>query len=324
MLPDEHNPSAEKPVALARKNLQVLAEGENLEGLIVLPLTRILRTESGRYALDPDFIAPILNINTSERLKGVIRRLMEILVSHSAQIAGSRRQRNQSLADFTASDIASFWMLYTINSHLPVLSDFCYSPHIHPERIYMEMLSLGGALTTFSSHVDPLSFPRYAHDNLGGCVLELEAKLLELLRTVIPNRFVALPLRVVRDSIHVTEIEKDDYLNGAAYLAIAADISAAELIARAPALLKACSAIHLETLIRQALPGVPLTHMPSPPAQIPVKLAYQYFRLDRSDPAWETIKRSRNFGVYVPSELANARLELILVPGEGSTPGVTL
>ena len=187
----------------------------------------------------------------------------------------------------------------------------------------MEMLSLGGALTTFSSHVDPLSFPRYTHDNLGGCVLELEAQLLELLRAVIPNRFVALPLRIVRDSIHVTEIEKDDHLNGGAYLAIAADISAVELIARAPALLKACSAIHLETLIRQALPGVLLTHMPSPPAQIPVKLAYQYFRLDRSGPVWETIKRSRNFGVYVPSELANARLELVLIPGEGSTPGIT-
>ena len=187
----------------------------------------------------------------------------------------------------------------------------------------MEMLCLGGALTTFSSHVDPISFPRYAHDDLGGCVLELDEQILELLRTVIPNRFVALPLRVVRDSIHITEIEKDDYLNGAAYLAIAADISTAELIARAPALLKVCSAVHLETLIRQALPGVPLTHMPSPPAQIPVKLAYQYFRLDRSGPAWETIKRSRNFGVYVPSELANARLELILVPGEGSTPGIT-
>jgi type VI secretion system protein ImpJ len=314
MLRDELNPGVEKPVALARKNLQILAEGENLDGLIVLPLARILLTESGRYALDPDFIAPMLNVDGNERLKGVLRRLVEILVSHSAQIAGGRRQRNQSLADFTASDIASFWMLYTINSHLPVLNDFYRSPRVHPETIFTEILSLGGALTTFSHQIDPISFPRYAHDDLGSCVLQLEALILKLLNTVIPSRFVALPLTSTRDSIYVTEIDKDDYLSGTAYLAIAADISASELIARTPALLKACSATHLETLIRQALPGVPLTHMPSPPSQIPVKLAYQYFSLDRSGPAWDTIKRSRNFGVYVPSELANARLELILIP----------
>jgi type VI secretion system protein ImpJ len=183
------------------------------------------------------------------------------------------------------------------------------------------MLSLGGALTTFSRSIGPLDFPRYEHDKQGTCFLELESQLLHLLDTVIPSRFIALPLRQVRDSVYVTDIDKDEYLNGTRlYLAIAADLPNSELIARAPALVKACSATHLETLIRQALPGVPLTHVASPPQEIPVKLNYQYFSLDRSGAAWETIQRARNFGVYVPGEISNPRMELILFPPEAPSP----
>jgi type VI secretion system protein ImpJ len=143
---------------------------------------------------------------------------------------------------------------------------------------------------------------------------------MELLDTVIPSRFIALPLRQVRDSVYTTEIEDGNLVDSSRlYLAISAEIPAADLIARTPALVKTCSATHLETLIRQALPGLPITHLPSPPQEIPVKLNYQYFILDRSGAAWETIKRSRNFGAYVPGEIKNPRLELILLPPvEGS------
>jgi type VI secretion system protein ImpJ len=321
ILRDENSSGVEKPVALARKNLQIVAEGESLEGLVAIPMVRVLRTQAGRYALDHDFIAPMMNVHASERLKGILTGLVEVLVSRSAQLAGGRQQRNQSLADFSASDVASFWLLYTINTHLPLLHQLTHSPHVHPEMLYAQMLSLGGALTTFSRSIGPLDFAQYGHDKLGACFLRLESQLLHLLNTVIPSRFIALPLRQVRDSVYVTEIDKDEYLNGARlYLAIAADLPNSELIARTPALVKACSATHLETLIRQALPGVPLAHVSSPPQEIPVKLNYQYFSLDRSGAAWETIQRTRNFGVYVPGEIANPRMELILFPRESSSP----
>ena len=316
---DENNPQNEKPVALARKNFEILTGTENLDGMVVMPVARVVCTEAGTYVLDRDFIAPVLNVHASERLRGMLRGLIEVLSSRSAQISAGRRQRNHSLADFTAADIASFWLLYTMNTCLPVLQELFRSPYVHPEALFAEMLSLGGALTTFSHTARPLDFPKYEHDNMERCFLELASQILTLLGTVIPSRFIALPLRRASDSIYVTDIEKDEYLGGAAYLAIAADMPAAELIERTPALVKACSATHLETLIRQALPGVPLTHMAAPPQAIPVKLNYQYFLLDRSGTAWESVQRSRNFGVYVPGEIANATMELIMVPSQART-----
>lgn len=322
MLRDENSTGIEKPVSFARKNLRILAEGESLEGSLVLPFARVLRTEAGQYRLDREFIAPMIDAKGSESLTSILRSLVEVMVSLSGRLAGVRRQRNQSLADFSSSDVANFWLLYTINTHLPVLHQLLRAPQVHPETIYMEMLTLAGALTTFSKRMLPQDLPKYDHMRQGRCFLALEAILMELLNTVIPSRFLALPLRQLREAVYATDLDVDEDVlrNSRFYLAIAAELPTGELIARTGKLVKACSATHLETLIRQALPGIPLTHVPSPPQEIPVKLSFEYFSLDRAGAAWDTIQRGRNFGVYVPGEIANPKLELILLPPLGPRP----
>ncbi|MDE3149431.1 MAG: type VI secretion system baseplate subunit TssK [Acidobacteriota bacterium] len=314
MLRDENSSGVEKPVSLARKNLQILAEGENLEGSVLLPLAQIERTEAGGYRLDPKYVPPLLNIKGNELLTGILRGEIETLIARSSQLAGSRRQRNQSLADFSASDIANFWLLYTINTHLPVSRHMLDARQAHPEALFLHMLSLAGALTTFSSKIEPRDLPRYEHERLGSCFLALDATIAELLETVVPSNFVALPLKPLRDSIYAAAIDKDRYFeNSRPYLAVSSDLNEADLIARFPALAKACSATHIEQLIRQALPGVKLTHVPVPPRAIPVKLRYQYFSLERSGPVWDAIVRARNFAVYAPAEIPNPEMELIFL-----------
>ena len=314
MLRDENSSGVEKPVSLARKNLQILAENENLEGSVLLPLAQIERTEAGGYRLDTKYAPPLLNIKGNELLTGILRGEIETLVSRSSQLAGSRRQRNQSLADFSASDIANFWLLYTINSHLPVLRHLLDAVQVHPEALFLHMLSLAGSLTTFSSSIEPRDLPRYEHDHPGSCFLALDATIAELLETVVPSNFVALPLKPLRESIYAAAIDKDSYFeNSRAYLAVSADASEADLIARTPALAKACSATHIEQLIRQALPGLKLTHVLVPPRAIPVKLRYQYFSIERSGPVWDAVVRASNFAVYAPSEIPNPEMELIFL-----------
>ena len=68
--------------------------------------------------------------------------------------------------------------------------------------------------------------------------------------------------------------------------------------------MKVCSASHIEHLVRQALPGVPLTYVAAPPSAIPVKLNYQYFSLSQSGVAWEAVQRARNLAAYVPARAA--------------------
>jgi len=311
---DENTGTSEKPVQIARKNFRLLVEGETQEGFATLRIGRVLRTEAGTFSLDPRFVPPLLEMRSSEYLVAIARRLVEILSSRSSALAGMRRQKNQTLADFTASDIANFWLLYTINAAFPVLRHLFEAKAGHPEALYSAMLSLAGALTTFSLTIHPRDLPAYDHDDLGGCFTQLDEKLRHLLDTVVPSNVVSLPLKLVQPSIYAASLDQDKYLQGTRmYLAVHAEASQAEIINKAPLLIKVCSANHIEHLVKQALPGMPLTHVISPPSAIPVKLNYQYFSLTQTGLAWEAVVRARNLAAYVPGDFPNPNLELVIL-----------
>jgi type VI secretion system protein ImpJ len=130
----------------------------------------------------------------------------------------------------------------------------------------------------------------------------------------VPTNLISLPLKLVQDSIYATAIDHDKYLvNTRMYLAVSAETSEENIIRKVPQLVKVCSATHIEHLVRQALPGLQVRHLPNPPSAIPVKLKYQYFALNQSGAAWEAINRARNFAAFVPGELPNPTLELIIL-----------
>ena len=299
---------------LPRRTFGLLMEGEPRQGSTSLRIGRIKKTTAGTYQLDPQFVPPVIDLSVSEYLMAILRRLVEILAAKTNALSGTRRQKNQSLADFTASDIANFWLLYTANSYFPILRHLFESKKGHPESLYTAMLSLAGSLTTFSATVQARDLPLYDHDDLGACFTDLDEKLRLLLETVVPSNVVSLPLKLTQPSIYATALANDKYLfNTRMYLAISADLGEADLLKRVPQLVKLCSATHIETLIRQALPGMPMVHVPSPPGSIPIKLNYQYFSLNQSGVAWEAVQRARNIAAYVPGDIPNPQLELIIL-----------
>jgi type VI secretion system protein ImpJ len=314
MLRDENTGQSEKPVLVARKNLRLLVESENREGSSALRVARVRKTPAGLFQLDARFVPPLLDFQASDYLLSIARRLVEILSAKSSELAGSRRQRNQSLADFSTADIPRFWLLYTVNAALPEFRHLFETRRGHPEALYAAMLSLAGALSTFSLKIHPRDLPAYDHDNLGACFTDLDEKLRLLLETVVPSNYVSLPLKLVQPSIYAASIDNEKYLERTRmYLAVSADLSQADLIAKAPQLIKICSADAIEHLVQRALPGVPLTHVVTTPGAIPVKLNYQYFGLSQSGGSWESVVRARNLAAYVPGDFPNPQMELIIV-----------
>ncbi len=311
---DENTGLTEKPIQIAQKNFRFLVEGENRQGMSTLRIARVNKTANDNLQLDTRFVPALLDFAASDYLVAIARRLIEILSAKSSLLAGLRRQKNQSLADFTASDIANFWLLYTVNTHFPLFRHLFETRNGHPERLYETMLSLAGALTTFSLQYSPRDLPAYDHEDLETCFTDLDEKLRFLLETVVPSNFVALPLKLVQPSIYATALSDDKYLkNTKMYLAVHAEMNEGELLMKTPQLIKICSATHIEHLVRQALPGITLTHIPSPPAQIPVKLNYHYFSLNQAGAAWEAVQRARNLAAYVPGDFPNPQLELIIL-----------
>jgi type VI secretion system protein ImpJ len=68
-----------------------------------------------------------------------------------------------------------------------------------------------------------------------------------------------------------------------------------------------------DLLVQRALAGLRLTHVPEPPAAIPVKLDYEYFSISQHDSEWSSIVNSRNLAAYVPGDFANPELELLIL-----------
>ena len=317
---DENSGLAEKPIQVARKNLRLLVEGEALEGHITLPVARVIRTAAGTFELDAAYVPPLINISASEHLMGIARRLIELLSARSSSLSSSRRQRSRGLADFGIADVANFWLLYTVNTHLPGIRHVFETRQGHPAELFAAMLALGGALTTFSTSIHPRNLPEYDHANLSECFDKLDVMLRELLETVVPANHVSLPLRRTEPSVYATAIDQDRYLSATRmYLAVAADAKPEEIARRVPQLVKVSSADQIDRLIKRALPGLSLTHAPNPPSALPVRLDYQYFALETAGADWDAIRMARNLAVYAPSDLPNPRLELIILfPAAGS------
>jgi type VI secretion system protein ImpJ len=318
---DENTGLAEKPIRVARSNLRLLAEGESHAGSVTLPVARLLRGAGGAPELDTTFIPPLVDIAASPRLSTLVRRLLELLTARSAALAGMRRQRRGGVAEFGVSDVANFWLLYTVNSQLPRFRHFLESGRGHPAALYGAMTELAGALTaSFSTNLQPADLPAYDHLDLTGCFERLDDQVRSLLDTAVPAQHVSLPLRSTETSVHAVALDQDRYLEATGmYLAVAARNRSEELVRRVPQLLKVSSADRIEQLIRRALPGVELTHTADPPSAIPVRLDRQYFALERSGEDWDAVRRSRHLAVYVPGDLEDPHLELvILLPPEGA------
>lgn len=310
---DENTGLAEKPIQVATKNLRLLAPGQAVEGHVSLPVARVTRTPSGGFEVDPRFVPPLLDLSVSDFLMAIARRLLGILTARSAALAAMRRHRNAAVADFGPGDIANFWLLYTVNTHLPVIRHIFETRQGHPSDLFLAMLELAGGLTTFSPTVGPQTLPEYDHLDLAGCFGALDEVVRELLETVVPVRHVSVPLVATgAPSVYAASIDQDRYLSAPQlYLAVASDLKPNDLLRKAPGL-KVSSGDRVDRLVKHALSGVRLTHAPQP-AGVPVRLDHHYFLLERAGEDWDAIRLSRKVAVHVPAEIPNPRLELVVL-----------
>jgi type VI secretion system protein ImpJ len=311
---DENTGEDTRPVFLGRKNIRFVFDNENSGDLLILPIARIMRDGTGHYVYDPAFIPPCLQASASERLMMILHRLIEILDEKSATLSISRRGASKFQTAFSSSDVASFWFVHTINSSLTVLRHLYQSERGHPEQVYSEMSRLAGALCTFGMESHPQTLPAYDHLNLDKCFHALDEHIRTHLELVVPTNCISIPLKSTGRYAYEGEITDQRCVGRARWiLAVQSNIGEPELITKAPRHVKVCSSELLPELVKTALPGLSLTHLPVPPSAIAPKVDFQYFGVSRTGSVWEHIVKTRKVGIYVPGEFPNPELELLIV-----------
>jgi type VI secretion system protein ImpJ len=176
------------------------------------------------------------------------------------------------------------------------------------------MSRLAGALCTFSLDGHPRSLPRYHHLRLDECFDALDLHIRRHLEIVIPTSCLRIPLTEDGQYFFKGEVDDQRCLGESSWiLAIRGGVPDVELIKKVPALVKICSHAFVPELVKRAMPGMVLTHLPSPPAAVPARADTQYFLVNKLGPCWDHMKKTRAVGVYIPGDLPSPQVELLVV-----------
>ncbi len=305
---DDVNPTAVQTIEVAVKNVRLVVGADGLEGLIALKLAELERNTDGVWRLRRDYVPPCSLISAAPVL---LRKVLEFLSranTRAEELTAQRRLRGEAL-EFSAADLLNFWLLHTLNSHLPRLRHLCNVPGIAPQRLYEELLGLFGALLAFSPGASR-DAPPYRHEAIGECFAALLAQLYELLGYIARARYTLIALKQNRNAWD-GRIEDSHLLEAAHfYLVATGDLPRSEF-ERLSSACKVADSNRVESLARTANPGLALVPVARPPSPVPVRKDAVYFHIKAEGALWQEIRRSGQIGVFVPRAPDGLHLELV-------------
>ncbi len=311
---DENSADDEKEIQVARRTFRLLFGDEYRDGYTSFRIAQVIRNPAGLPILNPKFVAPCLDLSSSQYLSDLLLRQIEILATKSNALSAPRRARSTVIADFSPSETSNFWLLHTVNSYLPELKHIWKVRHGHPESAYVAMLKLAGALTTFSLEGHPEDMPDYDHDDLGLCFTQLNDKILKLAGYIVKQNFVGIDLKPSDRFIWTGIVTEDTYFRDTQfYLSVSAKMGVDDIIRNVPLLVKVTPQEDVQRVVRNALPGIVLRHAPTPPPALPVKLDHQYFLINQGGDLWDTLVKSRQIAVYAPGSIVEPKMEVLIV-----------
>jgi type VI secretion system ImpJ/VasE family protein len=297
-----------EPIELARPNLRFGVTRDQTYGRVLCGVAHVREMDAKRVLLDDRYIPPALSIGASRSLK---HGLADIL-GRCEQRADELALRAVEATDGGAETFASFLLLQAINRWTQVLRHLDSLPSVHPERLFEQLASLAGEISTLirSERMAP-PLPLYEHENLRQSFEPLFDLLQTLLSTEFGRSAERLPLDPTGPGAWVSTIRNRTlYQHGHFYLAVRASASTEEIRQRFPSLAKLGAVEKMRQIVDAALPGVPLRQVTTPPAQLRVLPGFVYFELDRGVNEWRDFATSTALGLHVAGDWPGLEMEL--------------
>lgn len=308
LLDDSLADGEEEVLGLAYLNPCLRLGREDLAGYVTLPVARIVEVcNEKQVKLDPNFIAPCLDVDRSPPLAALLREALA-MVRQRAQALALRMQKGAEQST-TLFDVL---MLQTLNRWQPTLEHLSQSPQLHPERFYEALIGLIGEMATFTrGEKCAPALPPYRHDKLTETFGDLAVVLSQSLSTVLEQTAVALKLEEAQFGIRVAPLTDKSLLESSQLvLAVQADLTTEEIRRRLPAQIKLGPVEHIRDLVNNHLPGIAISALPVAPRQIPYHAGYHYFLLDSQGERWQQLRQSGGLALHVSGNYPGLTLEL--------------
>jgi type VI secretion system protein ImpJ len=254
-------------------------------------------------------------------LLALLRSVIEMVDAKGAALSASLGPRggarDASPVAYVGNELATRWLLHAVRSAEAPLRHMLATRRAHPERLWVELSRLSGALCTFSLTTQSRDLPLYTHDDLGSCFAALERHLSSHLDVVVAAKAVVIPLPRGDDTLFGGSIADPRCFDPAArwFLGVRCALPMHETIVAVPQLSKVCARRFVLELARRAVPGFALEHVPSPPAGVAPRAELTYFEIRREGPCETALTTTRDLGVYLPDSFGESAVELaVLVP----------
>jgi len=295
-------------------DVRLMVEEENRDGFDSVPIARLSKDATGQWQQEGSYLPPIITVNAAPPLTRMIRRLLDILLVKSSSLINAHRERTKHVVGYGTADIASFWMLHTVNHNFAVLNHLANAEPLHPEELYLTLAELCGELLTFSNAWSLNDLPLYRHEQLSETFPKLDMMIRELLDTVISSRYAIIPLTSPKASFHVGRLESDRLVeNVDYYLSVQGEFPVARIIEEVPLHFKVGAPDDVEKILHSALRGVHLTYTSQTPSALPVRVGNHYFAVEPRGDIFQRMLKARSICIYVPESLSVLKLELIAV-----------
>lgn len=314
VLADETTGGDSRNVVLGAPAWRLVAAGEGA-GLTSLPVARVIRDGQGRFALDDRFIPPCIRLGASDRLVRLRSAIEDLLRAKSDEIRRRQGASAAALRDHAAGEIASFWLLHTVNSALGTVLHMGRALDTHPEQLFLELVKLAGGLCTFSLQADAASLPSYKHEDLADSFDALERAISLRLSDIMPADAVRLPFkRRSNPLLHTVKLTDPRVFRAERwYLEIRSRESERERTHLVPRSVKiAADMEQLNRMVEHALPGPQLRHTDSPPAGLSPRDGASYFIIEPGAMIAE-FERSKALAAYAPDSLSDVSITLCIV-----------
>lgn len=312
-IPDQHDASRLREVALARPNL-VLSQGEPPQGeLASVQVLELLRGGDGRWQPDPAFVPAVCRIAASGALLEILRRIEERLLAR-IRVLDERRRRLGPVAEFGPSDLSQFLLLQVLSPGHAVLAHHRKTGAAHPEAVFLELVRLIAALASFQGDGAPAGLPPYDHGRLGEVFAACENSLDALLSDAVPSPMSGVNLEIETDALRVARsIDPRLLQRGVFFLAVRFEADDPAWVADFARQIKIGAREDIEMILSTALQGVPARHVQRPPNRLPVKSGYEYFRLEAGGEFWPRVVEHQTLALLLPRAFASASIDLLSI-----------
>lgn len=287
-------------VQWARPNLRTFFGDEPQHGYSTIRVAELLRDATGNTILRDNYVPPVLHLETAPFVMSGLHRVLTAAIARQRQLCAERARRHEGQLEFHGASAPRFWLLYSINGAIPLLSHLLETPNAHPEEVYLALATLAGQLSSFVDAGDPAAVPKFDYRALGDVFEELFARVLSLLSTDLRNAYREVELERRSDGMYIGKLRPGP--SDELFVAVKANMPEASLRERAPRILKIADWAQIYDVVKQSRHGVRAEVEWQPSAALPLQPGTCFLRVRKEGTFWNAIEKSATVALYLPSE----------------------